>query len=69
MPLLLVTAENLLGVQIDQYINLSPSAARAIFESTGPLSIDVFEEVKVKAGAGAQVLFAPARRCSRRSSW
>ena len=50
VPLLLVTIENLLGVQVDRYLELSDSDARVLFDITGPLTIDVPVEVNVKAG-------------------
>ncbi|MDQ3940267.1 MAG: LCP family protein, partial [Actinomycetota bacterium] len=48
--LLLVSAENLLGVPIDRYIELSDSDSRVLFEATGPLTVDVPAEVRVPAG-------------------
>ena len=50
IPLLLVTTENLLGVQIDRYVELSDSDALVLFEETGPLTVDVPLEVSVPAG-------------------
>ncbi len=50
VPLLLVTTENLLGVQIDRYVELSDSDALVLFEETGPLTVDVPLEVSVPAG-------------------
>lgn len=49
-PLLLVSAENLLGIDIDNYLELSDRDARSLFEATGPLSVDVPAEVKVAVG-------------------
>ena len=49
-PLLLVSTENLLGIDIDNYLELSDRDARALFEATGPLSVDVPAEVKVAVG-------------------
>jgi anionic cell wall polymer biosynthesis LytR-Cps2A-Psr (LCP) family protein len=49
-PLLMVTAENLLGIDIDHYLELSDRDARAVFEATGPISVDVPAEVKVAVG-------------------
>jgi polyisoprenyl-teichoic acid--peptidoglycan teichoic acid transferase len=51
VPLLLVTTENLLGVKVDRYLELSDSDARVLFDQTGPLNIDVPVEVNVKAGS------------------
>ena len=50
MPLLLVSTENLLGIGLDRYIELSDRDARTLFEATGPISVDVPEEVRVSAG-------------------
>ncbi|HYN35551.1 MAG TPA: LCP family protein [Actinomycetota bacterium] len=50
VPLLLVTTENLLGVQVDRYVELSDSDARVLFDATGELNVDVPLEVHVKAG-------------------
>ncbi len=59
LPLLLVSTENLLGIQIDRYIELSDRDAEVLFEETGPITIDVPSDVRVKAGPDqAQLLFA-----------
>ncbi len=50
VPLLLVGAENLLGIGIDRYIELSDRDARVLFDAIGPLSVDVPNEVDVPAG-------------------
>lgn len=50
MPLLLVTTENLLGVPIDRYLELSDRDARVLFGGTGPLSVDVPSDVSVAIG-------------------
>ena len=50
VPLLLVSTENLLGLQIDRYLELSDSDARVLFEATGPLTVDVPVEVHLGAG-------------------
>lgn len=50
VPLLLVGAENLLGVGIDRYVELSDRDARVLFDALGPLSVDVPNEVRVPAG-------------------
>jgi hypothetical protein len=58
VPLLLATMENLLGIEIDSYLELSDSDARLIFDATGPISVDVPTEVQVRAGPNqARVLF------------
>jgi hypothetical protein len=49
-PLLVVSAENLLGIDIDNYLELSDHDARLLFEATGPISIDVPSQVKVSVG-------------------
>lgn len=48
--LLLVSAENLLGIEIDNHLDLSDRDARVLFEATGPISVDVPAEVKVAVG-------------------
>ena len=59
IPLLLVTTENLLGVQIDRYLELSDSDARVLFDATGPLTVDVPVEVRLSAGENeTRLLFA-----------
>jgi hypothetical protein len=45
-----VTLENLLGVGIDHYVELSVSDARALLTHVEPLTVDVPEEVRVPAG-------------------
>ena len=50
IPLLLVSLENMLGVPIDRYLELSDRDARVFFSSTGPLNVDVPEDVRVSAG-------------------
>lgn len=63
VPLLLVTAENLLGVEIDHHLDLSDGDARALFESVGDLSVDVPTEVRVRAGKDtARVVFTVGRQ-------
>ena len=49
-PLLIVSTENLLGIDIDSYLDLSDRDARVLFEATGPVSVDVPEEVRVSVG-------------------
>jgi hypothetical protein len=50
VPLLLSSTENLLGINIDRYAELSDKDARVLFGSIGPLSVDVPTEVRVPAG-------------------
>lgn len=58
IPLLLVSAENLLGIEIDRYLELSDNDAELLFEATGEISVDVPQEVRVPAGPGrARLLF------------
>ncbi len=50
IPLLLITTENLLGVSIDRYVELSPRDARLFLTEIAPLVVDVPHEVSVSAG-------------------
>lgn len=50
VPLLVVSTENLLGMKIDNYVELSDRDARTLFEATGPISVDVPSEVRVAVG-------------------
>jgi polyisoprenyl-teichoic acid--peptidoglycan teichoic acid transferase len=50
VPLLLVSLENMIGIPIDRYLELSDRDARVLFSATGPLTVDVPEEVRVPAG-------------------
>lgn len=50
VPLLVVSTENLLGMKIDNYVELSDQDARTLFEATGPISVDVPAEVRVAVG-------------------
>ena len=50
VPLLLVSAENLLGVNIDRYVELSDKDALVLFEELDTLTVDVPAEVRVPAG-------------------
>jgi anionic cell wall polymer biosynthesis LytR-Cps2A-Psr (LCP) family protein len=60
MPLLLVSAQNLLGLEIDHYLELSDGDARVLFDSIGPLSVEVPSEVRVAAGDNrARLIFTP----------
>jgi len=63
IPLLLVSAENLLGIEIDRYLELSDNDAELLFEATGPLSVNVPDEVRVSAGPGrARLLFTEGQQ-------
>ncbi|MDQ3783295.1 MAG: LytR C-terminal domain-containing protein [Actinomycetota bacterium] len=57
-PLLLMSAENLLGLSLDDHIAIGARRARALFTSLGPLQVDVPGEVRRAGGAG-QPLFSP----------
>jgi polyisoprenyl-teichoic acid--peptidoglycan teichoic acid transferase len=58
MPLLMVSAESLLGVDIDHYEAVTSSGAAALFAQLGPLTVDVPGEVRLSAGANnARLLF------------
>lgn len=50
VPLLLVSAENLLGIKIDRYLELSDKDALVLFEKLEPLTVDVPAEVRVPVG-------------------
>ena len=50
VPLLLVSAENLLGIDIDHYVELSDKDAQVLFEQFETLTVDVPAEVRVPAG-------------------
>ena len=57
-PLLLVSTENLLDLEIDSYLELSDNDAELLFEAIGPVSVNVPEEVRVAVGPGrARLLF------------
>ncbi len=55
-PLLLMGAENLVGVPLDDRVEMSARGARALFSSLGPLRVDVPGEVR---RAGGELLFSP----------
>ena len=56
--LLLASAENLLGMKIDRYVEISDNDAQIMFDTTGPLTIDVPSEVRVAEGTSeARVIF------------
>ena len=58
--LLVVSAESLLGIGIDHYVELTASGSRALFDQIGPLTVDVPEEVRLAAGDdSARLLFSP----------
>ena len=58
VPLLLSSAENLLGIDIDRYVELSDSDARVLFNAIGPISVEVPDEVRTAAGPNqARLLF------------
>jgi anionic cell wall polymer biosynthesis LytR-Cps2A-Psr (LCP) family protein len=68
MPLLEVSAENLLKIEVDQYLEITEGDARALFEAIGPVTVEVPSEVRVGAGRnqtrlvfseGSQNLAAP----------
>ncbi|MDQ3987410.1 MAG: LCP family protein [Actinomycetota bacterium] len=59
IPLLLVTVENLLGVRVDRYVELSDSDSQVLFEETGDISVDVPTEVHVRAGPNKTRLLFP----------
>ena len=50
VPLLLVSTENLLGVKIDRYLELSDKDALVFFENLDAMTIDVPAEVRVPVG-------------------
>lgn len=50
IPLLLVTMENLLGISLDRYLEITGGDARVLLEGIGPLSVDVPSEVRVGVG-------------------
>lgn len=58
IPLLLVTTENMLGIEIDGYLELSDNDAELLFGAVGSLSVDVPDDVRVSAGGTrARVIF------------
>jgi anionic cell wall polymer biosynthesis LytR-Cps2A-Psr (LCP) family protein len=68
IPLLLVSVENMLGIQVDRFLELSDRDARVLFSATGPITVNVPEELRIPAGsnrarivfgAGTQRLSAP----------
>ncbi|MCA1571607.1 MAG: LCP family protein [Chloroflexi bacterium] len=62
-PLLLLSAENLLSVSIDRYLELSDKDAQVLLGALGPLTVDVPAEVRVRAGKDrAELLFGDGRQ-------
>lgn len=59
VPLLLVSAESLLGIQIDHYLELSDRDSRVLFEALEALEVEVPAEVSVRAGPGQTRLLFP----------
>lgn len=58
IPLLLVSTENMLGIEIDRYLELSDRDARLLFTATGPISVDVPSDVRISAGGNTtRVIF------------
>jgi hypothetical protein len=58
VPLLLSSTENLMGIDIDRYVELSDSDARVLFNAIGPISVEVPDEVRTAAGPNqARLLF------------
>lgn len=58
VPLLLVSVENMLGIQVDRFLELSDRDARVLFSAMGPLTINVPEDLRVPAGSNqARILF------------
>jgi hypothetical protein len=59
IPLLLLATETLLGTPVDRYVELSDADAAVLFDRTGPLTVEVPEEVRIAAGPGqARLIFA-----------
>jgi hypothetical protein len=58
--LLVVSAESLLGLDIDHFVEIRAPGAHALFGQLGPLSVDVPDEVRLSAGGdSARLLFSP----------
>ncbi len=56
--LLLSSAENLLGLRIDRFVEISDNDAQILFDATGPLTVNVPSEVSVPHGASeARLIF------------
>jgi hypothetical protein len=59
VPLLLLATETLLGTPVDRYLELSDADAAVLFGETGPLTVDVPDDVRVAAGPGqARLVFS-----------
>jgi hypothetical protein len=59
LPLLLVSIENVLDVDIDRYLEISDRDAHGLFASVGALSVDVPSDVRIAAGPGqARLMFS-----------
>ena len=52
VPLLLVSVEGILGIEIDRYLELSEQDARLFFQRVGELEVNVPTEVRESAGDG-----------------
>jgi hypothetical protein len=69
MPLLMLSTENFLAVDIDLFVRLSPADARALSEELGPLTIDVPTEVRTaSAGGTARIVLDEGRKELRAAS-
>jgi hypothetical protein len=63
MPLLMLSTENFLAVDIDLFVRLSPADARALSDELGPLTIDVPTEVRTaSAGGTARIVLDEGRK-------
>lgn len=62
IPLLLVTAENLLGVTVDRYLQISENDALVLMQQVGDLTVDVPQDVRVRAGQGSVRIVIPEGR-------
>jgi hypothetical protein len=62
MSLLLLSAQNLLGVPIDHYIELSDQSAQVLFDRIGPLTVDVPNDITVPVGHQEQRVVVAAGR-------
>ena len=63
IPLLLVSVENLLGIDVDQYLELSDRDARVLFTATGPITVDLPEDIRVPAGnQQVRLIFSAGRQ-------
>lgn len=58
VPLLLITVENLLGIEVDRYLEISDRDALVLFKRLTPITVTVPEDVRVSAGRNqARVVF------------